>query len=66
MPARFCEPLSAAACDEKNERSESPGDGGEAEALDRDVEIEVVDARAILHRIDDAQRRIDADAWRGS
>src|SRR5439155_11057309 len=33
----------------------------EAETLDRDVEIELVDAGAILHRVDQPQRGLDAE-----
>ena len=57
MPARLYEPLVAAACEEKNGRSAVAGRRRQAEALDGHVEIEVVDARAVLHRIDQPQRR---------
>src|SRR5262249_2668269 len=35
----------------------------ETEAIDGDIEVEIVTARAILHRIDDAKRRIDAERF---
>src|SRR5215216_4434329 len=38
-----------------------PRRGREAEALHRDVEIEIIDARAELNRIDDAHGRFDAE-----
>src|SRR5437879_4549048 len=38
-----------------------PGGGREAEAIDRYIEIEAVDAGVILHRIDDAQGRLDPE-----
>ncbi len=66
MPARLFEPFSAAACEEKYERSESPGVIGEAEPVDGDVEIEAVAAGAVLHRIDEPQRGVDAEQCRDS
>src|SRR5436305_11510214 len=38
-----------------------PRGAGEIEALDRDVVVELVDPLAKLHRINHAQRRIDAN-----
>ena len=66
MPARFCEPLVAGGLRGKIGAQRVARRCGEAEALDGDVEIEVVDARAVLHRIDDAQGRVDAERCRDS
>ena len=44
----------------KKVRSEIARRRGKAEALNRDVEVETIDACAILDRIDNAQGRVDA------
>ena len=61
MPARLYEPLSAAACEEKYDRSESPGVEEKDETIDRDVEVEAVKPRPVLNRIDQANGRVDAE-----
>ena len=66
MPARLFEPFSAAACEEKYERSESPG---VAEKLNRSMVMsksKSSTARAVLHRIDEAQGGVDAEHRRDS
>ena len=61
MPARFCEPFDRGRLRREIGAQRIARRRGEAEAVDRDVEVEIVDARAILHRVDDAQRRLDAE-----
>ena len=61
-PARLREPLVAAACEENSDlQRPRPGVDDMREAQRRHVEVEVVDAVAILHGIDDAQGRVDAE-----
>ena len=61
MPARFCVPLMRGRLRREIGAQRIARRRGKAQALDGDVEIETVDARAVLHRIDDAQRRLDAE-----
>ncbi len=42
------------------------GRAGETEALHHEIEVEIIDALAILHGIDDAQGRVDAEHRRDS
>ena len=59
MPARFCEPFSAAAWEEKIASQRIAGSARETEALYRQVKIEIVDPLAVLHGIDNAQSRLN-------
>ena len=60
MPAEFGEPFVGRSA-EKKERSASPGVSGNDEAVHRDVEVELLDAGAELHRVDNPHGGIDAE-----
>ena len=61
MPARFCEPFKAAALRGEEGPQRIAGRARETEALHDEIEVEIVDPLAILHRVDDAGGGVDAD-----
>ena len=61
MPARLYEPLVRGRLRREERPHAVARRRRHAEAFDRDVEIEIVDAGAVLHGIDQPQRRLDAE-----